>query len=162
MKLLFSILLLIGFSAATPDLASIRKMYSDVAKSETNAKEFTEKMAGVNSNDDKILVAYKAASILVDSKFEKKLTEKIERFKEGAKMLEAVIASEPNNIEMRMIRLSIQENVPGITGYKKNIKEDKKFLTVHYPTLTGTLKEYIKDFVLQSDSFSAKEKQFVK
>ncbi len=162
MKLLFSILLLIGFSAATPDLASIRKMYSDVAKSETNAKEFTEKMAGVNSNDDKILVAYKAASILVDSKFEKKITEKIERFKEGAKMLEAVIASEPNNIEMRMIRLSIQENVPGITGYKKNIKEDKKFLTVHYPTLTGTLKEYIKDFVLQSESFSAKEKQFVK
>lgn len=162
MKLLFSILLLIGFSATTPDLASIRKMYSDVAKSETNAKEFTEKMAGVTSNDEKILVAYKAASILVDSKFEKKLTEKIERFKEGAKMLEAVIASEPNNIEMRMIRLSIQENVPGITGYKKNIKEDKKFLTVHYPTLTGTLKEYIKDFVLQSDSFSAKEKQFVK
>lgn len=161
MKLLFSILLLIGFSA-TPDLASIRKMYSDVAKSETNAKEFTEKMSAVTSNDDKILVAYKAASILVDSKFEKKLTEKIERFKEGAKMLEAVIASEPNNIEMRMIRLSIQENVPGITGYKKNIKEDKKFLTVHYPTLTGTLKEYIKDFVLQSDSFSAKEKQFAK
>jgi hypothetical protein len=61
-----------------------------------------------------------------------------------------------------MIRLSIQENVPGITGYKKNIKEDKKYLTAHYAEQSGALKEYLKDFVLQSKSFSEKEKQFVK
>ncbi len=120
MKLLLTLLLWVNF-AGTPDLASIRKMYSDVAKSEANAKEFTAKLAGISNNDDKILVAYKAASILVDSKFEKKLGEKIERFKEGAKLLEATIKSDPSNIEMRMIRLSVQEDVPGITGYKKNI-----------------------------------------
>jgi len=161
MKLLVSLLLWINF-AGTPDLASIRKMYSDVSKSETNAKEFTEKLSGVSNNDDKILVAYKAASILLDSKFEDKLKNKIDRFKEGAKLLEATIKSDPNNIEIRMIRLSIQENVPGITGYKKNIKEDKKFLTEHYAAQNATLKDYLKDFVLQSKSFSDKEKQFVK
>ncbi|GAA6764110.1 hypothetical protein AAFH68_00380 [Flavobacterium sp. CGRL1] len=63
---------------------------------------------------------------------------------------------------MRMIRLSIQEDVPAITGYKKNIKEDKKFITTYYPSQSGALKEYLKDFVLQSKSFSEKEKQFVK
>ena len=94
MKLLVSLLLLINF-AGTPDLASIRKMYADVPKSETNAKEFTEKLSGISNNDDKILVAYKAASILLDSKFEKKLGEKINRFKEGAKLLESTIKSEP-------------------------------------------------------------------
>lgn len=161
MKLLLTFILCFNF-AGNPDLASIRKMYTDVSKSETNAKEFVEKLAGVSGNDDKILVAYKAASILLDSKFEKKLGEKIERFKEGAKLLESTIASEPNNIEIRMIRLSIQENVPGITGYKKNIKEDKKFITAHYNEQNGTLKEYLKAFVLQSKSFSDKEKQFVK
>jgi hypothetical protein len=72
MKLLISLLLWINF-AGNPDLASIRKMYADVAKSETNAKEFTEKLSAVSNNDDKILVAYKAASILLDSKFEKKI-----------------------------------------------------------------------------------------
>ena len=161
MKLLVSLLLLINF-AGTPDLASIRKMYADVPKSETNAKEFTEKLSGISNNDDKILVAYKAASILLDSKFEKKLGEKINRFKEGAKLLESTIKSEPNNIEIRMIRLSIQEDVPGITGYKKNIKEDKKFLTENYSKQNAALKEYLKDFILQSKSFSEKEKQFVK
>ncbi|RZJ54986.1 MAG: hypothetical protein EOO44_02965 [Flavobacterium sp.] len=161
MKLLLTLFLWVNFAAA-PDLASIRKMYTDVPKSEANAKDFVEKLSGISNNDDKILVAYKAASILLDSKYEKKLGEKISRFKEGAKLLEATLESEPNNIEIRMIRLSIQENVPGITGYKKNIKEDKKYLTAHYAEQNGSLKEYIKDFVLQSKSFSAKEKQFVK
>ncbi|MFH6960994.1 hypothetical protein ACHRVK_00250 [Flavobacterium plurextorum] len=161
MKLLISLLLWINF-VGTPDLASIRKMYSDVAKSETNAKEFTQKLSSVTNDDDKILVAYKAASILLDSKFEKKLRNKMDRFKEGAKLLEATIKSDQNNIEIRMIRLSIQEDVPGITGYKKNIKEDKAFITAHYAEQNTALKLYLKDFVLQSKSFSDKEKQFVK
>ncbi|TDO83818.1 hypothetical protein EV143_101260 [Flavobacterium chryseum] len=161
MKLLLTLLLWVNF-AGTPDLAAIRKMYTDVAKSETNAKDFTEKLSGISNSDDKILVAYKAASILLDSKFESILGNKISRFKEGAKLLEATLKSDPNNIEIRMIRLSIQEDVPGITGYKKNIKEDKKFITTHYAEQTGALKEYLKDFVLQCKSFSDKEKQFVK
>lgn len=161
MKLLLSIFLWFSF-IGNPDLAAIRKLYPDVNKSEANAKSFTEKLSGVSNNDDKILVAYKAAAILLDSKFEKKLKEKMNRFKEGAKLLESTIASEPNNIEIRMIRLSIQENVPGITGYKKNIKEDKKYITTHYSEQNTALKEYLKDFVLQSKSFSEKEKQFVK
>ena len=161
MKLLLSILLWINF-AGTPDLSSIRKIYPDVAKSEANAKDFTEKLSGISNNDDKILVAYKAASILVDSKFQNIVGSKISRFKEGAKLLEATLKSDPNNIEIRMIRLSIQEDVPGITGYRKNIKEDKKFITDHYAEQSGVLKEYLKNFVLQSKSFSEKEKQFVK
>lgn len=161
MKVLFSWFLWITF-IGNPDLASIRKMYPTVTKSETNAKEFTAKLANISDDDDKILVAYKAASVLLDSKYEKRLGEKMERFKIGAKLLESTVKSEPNNIEIRMIRLSIQENVPGITGYKKNIKEDKKFITEHYDEQNGALKEYLKNFILQSKSFSEKEKQFVK
>lgn len=161
MKVLFSLFLWITF-IGNPDLASIRKMYPTVTKSETNAKEFTAKLANISDDDDKVLVAYKAASVLLDSKYEKRLGEKMERFKIGAKLLESTVKSEPNNIEIRMIRLSIQENVPGITGYKKNIKEDKKFITEHYDEQNGALKEYLKNFILQSKSFSEKEKQFVK
>jgi hypothetical protein len=161
MKLLLSLVLWINFTG-TPDLASIRKMYADVAKSEANAKEFTAKLSGISNNDEKILVAYKAASIVLESKFENIIGSKISSFKKGAKLLEATLKSDPDNIEIRMIRLSIQEDVPGITGYKKNIKEDKKFITAHYAEQNGALKDYLKDFVLQSKSFSEKEKQFVK
>jgi hypothetical protein len=161
MKLLFSLLLWINF-AGTPDLGAIRKMYASVTKSEQNAIAFSDKLADVSDNDAKTLVAYKAASILLVSRFEKKLQAKMDRFKEGAKLLEATLKSDPTNIEIRMIRLSVQENAPGITGYKKNIKEDKQYLTTHYAEQNSVLKEYLKDFILQSKSFSEKEKQFVK
>jgi hypothetical protein len=161
MKLLLSLLLWINFTS-TPDLGAIRKMYASVTKSEQNAIAFSDKLEDVSDNDGKTLVAYKAASILLISRFERKLQAKMDRFKEGAKLLEATLKSDPNNIEIRMIRLSVQENAPGITGYKKNIKEDKQYLTVHYAEQNSALKEYLKDFILQSKSFSEKEKQFVK
>jgi hypothetical protein len=161
MKLLFSFILSVVF-IGNPNLASIRKLYPTVTKSEDNAKEFTAKLASVSDNDDTVLVGYKAASIVLSSRYEKKTQSKKDRFKEGVKLLEATIKKEPNTIEIRMIRLSIQETVPPITGYKKNIKEDKKYIAAHYSEQSPTLKEYLKDFILQSKSFSEKEKQFVK
>lgn len=161
MKLFFSLILWISVLGA-PDIATIRKMYPTVGKSETSAKEFTDKLASIANTDENILVAYKAASILLDSKYEKNLSSKMSRFKEGAKLLESTVANEPNSVEIRMIRLSIQENVPGITGYKKNIKEDKAFVLAHVNEQNATLKEYLKAFMLQSKSFSDKEKQSAK
>lgn len=161
MKLLFSLVFWITF-VGNPDLASIRKLYTTVTKSESNAKEFMAKLNTVSDNDDTVLVGYKAASIVLSSRYEKKTQSKKDRFKEGVKLLEATIKKEPNTIEIRMIRLSIQETVPPITGYKKNIKEDKKYITAHYSEQSVTLKEYLKSFILQSKSFSEKEKQLVK
>ncbi|KIC03181.1 hypothetical protein OA88_04560 [Flavobacterium sp. JRM] len=161
MKLFLSLFLLVSL-VSTPDLATIRKIYPTASGSETSAKDFTAKLNDISTTDENILVAYKAASILLDSKYEKKLSTKMSRFKEGAKLLEGTVVKEPNSIEIRMIRLSIQENVPGITGYKKNIKEDKKFILAHYKDQNTALKEYLKNFILQSKSFSAEEKQTVK
>ncbi|MCV9929627.1 hypothetical protein OIU83_18340 [Flavobacterium sp. LS1R49] len=161
MKLFISLILWVGL-VSVPDLATIRKIYPTASDSETSAKEFTAKLEDISNTDENILVAYKAASILLDSKFEKKLSVKMSRFKEGAKLLESTIAKEPNSTEIRMIRLSIQENVPGITGYRKNIKEDKKFIIAHYKDQNNALKEYLKNFIQQSKSFSAEEKQTIK
>ena len=83
-------------------------------------------------------------------------------FKEGVKWIEFAITKEPNNIEIRLVRLSVQENVPGITHYNKNIKEDAAFITYHYKEQSGAMKTYIKDFILQSKSFSDTEKQNLK
>lgn len=76
-------------------------------------------------------------------------------------MVEFAVASEPNNIEIRMIRLSIQEKAPKIVNYNKNKKEDKDFLVNHYKEQSGNLKTYIKNFMLQSKSFSTAEKQTI-
>ncbi len=156
MKIFFSFFVLLVF-ANNPNLAEIRKAFPTAANSETTATVFATKLNDVTF-EDKTLLAYKGASITMVAKFKKKISEKISTFKEGSKLIESAVASEPNNIEIRLIRLSIQENVPGIVNYKKNIKDDASFIVKHFKEQNSILKEYIRSFVLQSKSFSADEK----
>jgi len=160
MKLIFSFFFLLCFSS-TSNLVEIRKAFPNAAQNESSASAFASKLAEV-SNDDKTLVAYKGASITMVSKFKKKISEKISTFKEGAKLIESAVASEPNNIEIRLVRLSVQENVPGITNYKKSIKDDAAFILKHYNEQNNALKDYIRSFISHSKSFSVEEKQSIK
>lgn len=161
MKLLFSLFVFLIFFIKQ-DVSEIRKLYPNAANSEILSKEFFSKLTAVTTESDKTLVAYKGASITLISKFSKKIADKINHFKEGAKLVEFAVASEPNNIEIRLIRLSIQANVPKIVKYNRNKQEDKDFILAHYKEQSGALKEYVKNFILQSKSFSALEKQTIK
>jgi hypothetical protein len=160
MKIYFAFILFFVFSG-NPSITEIRKFYATATSSETNAKEFVEKLSNVSKEDNKTLVAYKGASLAIVSKLEKKIVDKSKRFKEGASLIEYAIAIEPNNIEIHLIRLSVQENVPKIVNYRGNKKEDKKYLLDHYKEQSGALKVYVGNFITQSKSFTASEKELV-
>jgi len=53
---------------------------------------------------------------------------KLNTFKEGKQNIEQAIKNEPNNTELRFIRLSVQKNTPSFLGYKSNINEDTEFI----------------------------------
>jgi hypothetical protein len=82
--------------------------------------------------------------------------------KDGATSLEEIVKNNPNNAELRVIRMSVQENVPKIVGYNKNLKEDKTFLINNYSKQNSDLKSYIKQFANQSKTFSGTEKASLK
>ena len=157
MKLLISLLFVTGLFR-TADLVEIRKIYPQAASSEDATKELAAKLEGVSDSGDKTLLAYKGAVLTLKAKFAKSIPDKIGFVKDGAKIVESAVAAEPSNVEIRMIRLSIQENVPAIVGYKRNIDEDKAFIVNNYKNLPGDLREYVKNFILQSKSFSKAQK----
>jgi hypothetical protein len=161
MKTLFSLILFYTIFS-NPSITEIRKLYAAATSSEASAKDFMSKLADVAKEDNKTLVSYKGASLAIISKLEKKISDKSKKFKEGASLIEYAVANDPNNIEIRLVRLSVQENVPKIVNYRGNKKEDKQFLLDHYNEQTGALKTYIVDFIKQSKSFSATEKKLIK
>ena len=126
MKTISSFLLVLFFFIS--NVEEIRKLYIKAYDSETSSKEFAKKMEGVSVEGNIVLSAYKGASLAMISKYEKKVGQKIKTFKEGAKLIESSITSQPENVELRMIRLSVQENVPKIVKYNKNIAEDKEMI----------------------------------
>jgi hypothetical protein len=160
MKTFFACIFFFGLSG-NPSITEVRKLYATATSSEDNAKDFLEKLSDVSKEDNKTLVAYKGASLAIVSKLEKKIADKSRKFKEGAALIEYAVTNEPNTIEIRLVRLSVQENVPKIVNYRGNKKEDKKYLLDHYKEQTGALKVYVGNFIKQSKSFTSTEKELV-
>jgi hypothetical protein len=73
-------------------------------------------------------------------------TTKLSLFKQGHKMLETAIKEDPNNAEYRFLRLMIQENAPGILGYKNDTEKDSEYIRKSYKSLPGDVQQAIADY----------------
>lgn len=160
MKLFFYFFVCVSFFGKVPELTEVRDAYITAHGDKERTLAFYESLSEVTKDNSNVLVAYKAASTIMVAKFEKGAPQKKELFKEGALLLEYAVASEPKNIEIRVVRMSIQENAPKFLKYNKNISEDKELISNEYQKLTNaSLKAFVKSFVLHSDEFTALEKQ---
>ena len=157
MKLVTTFLLSL-FIFICQELPNVRQSYVDASKSQKNAEAFMDLVSNYNKEND-VLMAYKGAAITLKAKYAKQIKLKKSLFIEGVKVLESALKKQPNNIEIRLIRLSIQENSPKILNYKSAIEEDKKLLLSNFDKQNPSLKEFIKKFIIQSNSFSDKEKE---
>jgi hypothetical protein len=159
LKAIFLILVSLFFSI-TQELPEVREQYYSASKSKENAEKFYDLLSKYNK-DNKVLLAYKGAATALKSKYTTDRKLKKELFIEGVSIVEKAIKNDPNNAEIRLIRLSIQENTPKILKYKANIEEDKKSLLSTFDKQSQSLKEYIKIYAKQSKVFSEKEKQVI-
>lgn len=160
MKSLLFIYLFLSF-INSPTLDEVRSSYKNAGKSKKNAIAFYEKAKTIKSKKA-TLIGYKAAGITLKAKYVKGVKNKKRLFKEGVAILEAQIKKYPKNKELRLIRLSIQENTPKLLKYKLNIFQDKEFLMKHIKFIKNTKKRnYFKSFVSQSKSFSKEEKSVI-
>jgi hypothetical protein len=71
---------------------------------------------------------------------------KLKLFKQGHKLLEEAIAKDPKNAEFRFLRLIIQENSPGVLGYKNEEQKDSEFIRKSYNSLPEELQKTIADY----------------
>lgn len=154
---LYALLLLLNFIPLS-ELAKAREQYVEASVSEKAAASFYKNFETVGDDDSPALVAYKAASIVLLAKYENGIITKMKLFNRGTELLEQVIEKNPTDYEARLIRLNIQDNVPWITGYTSNLKEDKKFLIANYARQAGDLKQFAKKYAQHSDAFTAAEK----
>ncbi|HBC05133.1 MAG TPA: hypothetical protein PKH16_11145 [Aequorivita sp.] len=158
MKYLF-IIFFVSFISNAQDLKKIRSEYPKAVQNVEITTQLDGELAKVNPSNKPVLLAYKGAVSTLKAKFAKARSDKKEFFKEGISLIESAVKADGSNIEIRYIRMSVQENSPRFLGYHKNIDEDKEFILKNYKTISSTeLKELVKDFVLKSENFSETEK----
>lgn len=160
MKVLFSILFSFALCITTPKLSALRLNYPKANSDLETTNKLYKELTKVSKEDDQTLVAYKGAIATLKAKYAKGIKNKTSYFKEGAQLIEFASQSEPDNIEIRCIRLSVQENAPKIVRYSNKISEDKKYILEHYHQVDNPeIKKFIKNYVLLSNGFSTAEKQ---
>ena len=162
MKYLFFIALFVSIVGNAQDLKEIRSQYPNAVESSEITAKLDGELAKVSFSNKPVLLAYKGAVSTLKANFSKSKKEKKEFFKEGVSLIESAIKAEPSNIEIRYIRLSVQENSPKFLGYHKNIGDDKEFILKNYANDSSkSLKTLIKDFVLKSENFNDSEKKSI-
>jgi len=142
------------------DLNTIRNGYKEAAKDSAELPAYIKLVSGITKTSETVFVGYKGAGIALKGRYAKKIKVKRQFFVEGVTLIEYAIEKSPKSIELRFIRLGIQENTPKLLKYKGKINEDKSYILSHFKTVKSTrLKKNIKEYILHSKVFTTEEKK---
>ncbi|MFK8045628.1 MAG: hypothetical protein AB8B72_09035 [Crocinitomicaceae bacterium] len=136
--------------SANFDIKRMRELFQLVDKDEKYYNELDE-LTKESTHHQPIAFGYRALYYFMKAKYVMWPNQKMAAFNMGKKMIEALVTLNPKEPELRIIRYSVQYNVPSILGYSSNLVEDKKvmqsalkvskFKPIHY-LITGVLNLY--------------------
>ena len=124
----FLLILLLPTSlfAASLTPQEFRLKFQKAIEDESLCLEFISDLDNIEQ-EDYMYRAYRAAAIMSLAKFTSFPTDKLRYFYRGKLDIELAIERMPNNVELRFLRLAIQDFIPGFLFYN-NQNEDLAFL----------------------------------
>jgi len=109
-----------------------------------------------NGHQTMINSVYLGALYIKKSSFQKTPKDKIIVFNKGKELIENAIKLSSENIEMRFIRLMMQEKSPRILKYNTDLVDDKNLIIKNYSSLDNTLQIIISDYAKSSNILELK------
>lgn len=123
--LVFAICFLSITASAQLSNEQLRNRYASLANNANLCKNTINELTG---ELQPLQQAYLGASQTIWAKHAFSPLTKLKSFKKGTKNIDAAVQKSPNDIEIRMLRYSVQLNAPSFLGYNHNLKQDKQFL----------------------------------
>ena len=141
------------------NMITIRDLYYTASSSKEDSEKFKSAVKSIPTPNE-CIKGYVAVSYMIEAKHVFNPATKLSYFNKGKILLDNSIKIEPQNTELRFLRLGIQTNVPSFLEYNKQIEADKNFILLKYLSQTDLdLKKRIKEFMIQSDICSQQEKK---
>jgi len=138
--------LIVATTVHALDLEYIRKNYSKAVNDESLCKSFIDKLS--KNTESQVHLAYLGAFQTIWANHVFNPVSKLSSFNKGRFFIEAAVKKEPDNVEIRFVRLSVQKNCPSFLGYSSNIAADKKFLKSNLDKITSEqLKKMVKALI---------------
>ncbi len=156
--MIFAFVLLISnkICAQELDLNAVRNDFNKGVKDEKLCIKYLEALE--KEANSPIERGYAAAFHMFMAKHTSNPFKKMSYFKEGKNKLEKELKSNPNNVELRFIRLSIQYHIPKYLGYHNEINADKDYVMNNLYKLSDKYtKEKIYKYLKGANMYTADE-----
>jgi hypothetical protein len=111
-----------------PDKFIFRRLMEYGLEERAVAKAFLRCTENINKRFRPLWIGYKAMSSFLMSIHETENSEKVNYFNEGKYLLEFAINKDPQNAELRLIRLVAQRNLTRDMNYYGEMEDDQNFL----------------------------------
>lgn len=131
----FIALFLVCLSTVPTDLIQTRNLYEKLKDSEENTLALQKVVSTSSAISPGIKKAYLAVAHMALAQYRVSPIYKWKAFSEGKASLEEVIKSDSTLMEVRYIRLTIQQHAPSLLGYNTKIKSDRNYLVSHLNAL---------------------------
>ena len=151
LSLLFSITFFFGLT-----LSELRTDFENAAKSAKNVDILYNKLDDYSGNNQTI-VAYKGASVILKARFVKDKATKKKYFTDGATLINDAVKNDSKDVENRLIRLIIQENIPKFIKYNQNIQQDKQFIVDNYNSAPKEVQTLVKTYAKKYNTFTPQQ-----
>ena len=107
---------------------NFRNHYYGVCLNETSIHEFDTYLELYKESNNVTVKGYQAVIWFLWADFYINPIKKWNCFNKGVIKLDQLIESYPDNIELRFLRLTIQNNAPIFLGYNQKVNNDKQFI----------------------------------
>ena len=134
----FLTVLLMNVSFKNSDLNEVRASYSKAVLDKKICKKMIEELE-LSKEKSVIALAYLGAYQTIWANHVFNPLSKLATFKKGKNNIELAISKEPENVEIRYIRFSVQKNAPSFLGYNSHLKEDRDFLVKNKKNINSDL-----------------------
>lgn len=118
MKYFLIFLLVLPVVSKSQNMREFREILGKAVNSDTAVKKLlaTSEKKYIETKQP-IFSAYNGVANFMMAKHSSNVISKLSYFKKGKKLLEAAVAADPKNIEIRFLRYTSQDNIPAILGY---------------------------------------------
>lgn len=134
----FLTVLLMNVSFKNSDLNEVRASYSKAVLDKKLCKKMIEELE-LSKEKSVIALAYLGAYQTIWANHVFNPLSKLATFKKGKNNIESAISKEPENVEIRYIRFSVQKNAPSFLRYNSHLKEDRDFLVKNKKKINSDL-----------------------
>lgn len=126
-------------------LTAIRSCYNKIDNVE-GVQELI-RLSSVNY-DHPVILAYNNTAHLMLLDYRYNPIKKYTLFKTHSKRIDSIIKKNPTNVELRLLRYTVQNKVPSFLQYSAQLDEDIKLIKANIHKEADYLKKYIQEFLI--------------